>query len=100
MANCSGDWELSQDFVHSLKWELVAASLGNWEPRPGGLETLCEIGADGEYEGPEMCVFPLTSFSASPFIPFGNEHVLWSSRDSFWLSVPLNYDTITKIQYN
>ena len=30
MAHCSGDWELSQDFVHSLKWELVAAKASSW----------------------------------------------------------------------
>ena len=85
MASCSGGRKFSQDFVNSLECEPVAAGLRDGGQLPGGLGTLWGIGADLEYKGPGIRVFTLTSFSASHFIPFENEQVLWTSRDSYLL---------------
>lgn len=48
----------------------MAGSLENKGQLPGGLGTLCKIGANLEHKGPEMCVFTLISFSASHFLFF------------------------------
>lgn len=39
------------------------------------LGTLCDIGKELEHSGPGIYVFPLTSFSASHFIPLEDERV-------------------------
>lgn len=98
MASCSKGRELPQDFVSYLGCEPMAASL-----RDGG-EILCETAKELEHRGPGICVFPLTSFSASHFIPFDDERVLWRDMwnlDSSLLCmdlIPLNCDSIIKAQ--
>lgn len=67
----------------------MAGSLENKGQLPGGLGTLCKIGANLKHKGTEMCVLTLLSFSASHFhffflfrsYLFENEHVLCTSRD-------------------
>lgn len=45
----------------------MAGSLENKGQLPGGLGTLCKIGANLKHKGTEMCVLTLLSFSASHF---------------------------------
>ena len=82
----------------------MAASLRDGGELPGCLGTLCEIGKELEHRGPGICVFPLTSFSASHFIPLEDERVVWRdvwNLDSslLWMDqIPLNCDSIIKAQ--
>lgn len=67
------------------------------------LGTLCDIGKELEHSGPGICVFPLTSFSASHFIPLEDERVTCrmerrvEPRSSLlWMDqIPLNWHSLT-----